>query len=378
MSCIMGRMSGRVARATCALESAAMDLFPLLAHFANEELAQQPLVANQHRRPRIFRERFEFHTLLDEEVVRQFRLDRTTIQDLYEKLKDLCDRKTKRSHAQKGLYKLLTVLYYLASASFQHCVASRFGISQPTFSRNLHEIVGLLNNLAATYIKFPSNEEEIKKMKDEFYQIAGMPNVISLIDCTHVALVPPAACEDIYRNRKFFRSINVQFTCGPNMMFTDVVAKYPGATHDAFIFENSCLCTLMEQSRFGDSILLGDNGYKLTQWMMTPYLSPITQQEKNFNRAHRKTRSRIERAFGLLKSRFRCLDHSGGALLYAPETVCKIIIACAVLHNICIAQNLEIDIASDLQEQIPFQGDTERFQTAAGQLVRRTLTETYF
>ncbi|KAK0139419.1 putative nuclease HARBI1 [Merluccius polli] len=40
------------------------------------------------------------------------------------------------------------------------------------------------------------------------------------------------------------------------------------------------------------------------------------------------------RAIGQLKSRWRCLDRSGGLLLYHPEKVCRIVQACGVLHNI--------------------------------------------
>ncbi|KAK0145034.1 putative nuclease HARBI1 [Merluccius polli] len=42
----------------------------------------------------------------------------------------------------------------------------------------------------------------------------------------------------------------------------------------------------------------------------------------------------VERAIGQLKSRWRCLDRSGGMLLYHPEKVCRIVQACGVLHNI--------------------------------------------
>ncbi|KAK0141745.1 putative nuclease HARBI1 [Merluccius polli] len=46
------------------------------------------------------------------------------------------------------------------------------------------------------------------------------------------------------------------------------------------------------------------------------------------------TRFIVERAIGQLKSRWRCLDRSGGMLLYHPEKVCRIVQACGVLHNI--------------------------------------------
>jgi hypothetical protein len=50
-----------------------------------------------------------------------------------------------------------------------------------------------------------------------------------------------------------------------------------------------------------------------------------------FNRAHIRTRSGIERGFGWWKKRFNCLP---AEIRKQPERVCKIIMACALLHNI--------------------------------------------
>lgn len=91
-------------------------------------------------------------------------------------------------------------------------------------------------------------------------------------------------------------------------------------------------------------LTVGDSGYPLEPWLMTPLSTATTRQEMAYNSAHCKTRSIIERCFGVLKSRFRCLDKSGGTLLYSAEKTCKLVTATAVLHNYAISHQLNTTI----------------------------------
>ncbi|KAK0147934.1 putative nuclease HARBI1 [Merluccius polli] len=75
------------------------------------------------------------------------------------------------------------------------------------------------------------------------------------------------------------------------MRLTNIVARWPWSTHDSFVLTNSSVGNRLEPGI-------------------------------------------VERAIGQLKSRWRCLDRSGGMLLYHPEKVCRIVQACGVLHNI--------------------------------------------
>ncbi|KAL6456513.1 hypothetical protein MHYP_G00004940 [Metynnis hypsauchen] len=65
----------------------------------------------------------------------------------------------------------------------------------------------------------------------------------------------------------------------------------------------------------------GDSGYALQTWLMTPLCNPQTDRERRYNSLHSRTRSVVERAIGQLKNRWRCLDRTGGMLLYRPEKV---------------------------------------------------------
>ena len=54
-----------------------------------------------------------------------------------------------------------------------------------------------------------------------------------------MSIVAPSNNEEIYLNRKYEHSINIQTICHSDLKFMDVVAKWPGSTHDAFIWRQS-------------------------------------------------------------------------------------------------------------------------------------------
>ena len=115
-----------------------------------------------------------------------------------------------------------------------------------------------------------------------------------------------------------------------------MVSKWPGSYHDSFILQSSVLYQKFENNSFGDAWLLRDSSYPLKIWLMTSLFNPVSSSEQKYtNIARQKTRSIIKRALGIIKSRWRILDHNGGRLCYAPRRVSKIIVTCCVLHNIC-------------------------------------------
>lgn len=146
----------------------------------------------------------------------------------------------------------------------------------------------------------------------------------------------------MYVNRKNYHSINVQAVCDSKLRFVNIVAKWPGSTNDSFILENSALKDMFERGAIPEGWLLGDSGYPLRPWLLTPVLNPTTRPEERYNASHIRTRITVERSFGVLKSRFRCLDTSGGSLFYSPTKACRVTVAVAVLHNMCINNGVPI------------------------------------
>lgn len=81
---------------------------------------------------------------------------------------------------------------------------------------------------------------------------------------------------------------------------------------------------------------LGDSGYPLRSYLMTPSANPVTPGENLYNEALIRTRNAIERVFGIWKRRFPVVAYG---LRLKLETTMAIIVATTVLHNLARDMN---------------------------------------
>lgn len=179
-------------------------------------------------------------------------------------------------------------------------------------------------------MKFPSTEQELDDAKNLWRQRFKFPCAIGAIDCTLIPIKKPSVHGDEYVCRKNYPAFNIQATCDANGMFTSVDCSWAGSVHDARIWRNSEVQTIMNENASG-AILLGDEGYPITPWLMTVYRNPLTDAEKSYNKLHKIERSLIERNFGQLKQRFPILYNK---IRVSTEFVPLLITACFILHNV--------------------------------------------
>lgn len=151
----------------------------------------------------------------------------------------------------------------------------------------------------------------------------------------------------MYRNRKGVFSYNVQTICDAKLKIRNIVCRWPGGSHDSTIFNNSSVKESFECGQFRDYILLGDSGYPAERYLLTPLRNPITPGEILYNKSHIKTRNTVERSYGVWKRRFPCI---GSKLRLKQNRIEAVVVATAVLHNICRDRN-------DPEPEFPMQTD---------------------
>ncbi|XP_031348100.1 putative nuclease HARBI1 [Photinus pyralis] len=291
--------------------------------------------------PRKFYQRPNFLEEMDDlNFLKRFRLTKQATMSVLELIENQLEFENDLNNSVSPINQLLTTLLFYASSSHQINVGDYMCMNQSTVSRIVKKVSQQIAALRNQFIQMPTTPEEIISTQNKFYRVARFPRVIGCLDGTHVKIRSPGGEDsEVYRNRKSYFSINVQLVCDSDLKISNIVARWPGSAHDATIFNNSRLKTLFEAGHFRSAIMLGDSGYGLKQYLLTPLLNPITRPQQLYNESHIRTRNCIERTNGVWKRRFPVLCYG---LRCEMETGLTIIVATAVLHNIAI--NMRDDV----------------------------------
>ncbi|XP_040072840.1 putative nuclease HARBI1 [Ixodes scapularis] len=238
-------------------------------------------------------------------------------------------RPTRRSHATPVLIQVLLALKFFATGTFLITAGDFLHLHESTASRCVRRVALALAKQAPHFIRWPT-AAEVPELQRQFYAVDGFPGVVGAIDGTHVRIQGPPLHEEVFVNRHFYHSINVELVVDARSRILNVVAKWPGSVHDSYVLSQSSVGENFATGAYG-GLLIGDSGYPCRPWLMAPFRSPTTPAECAYNQTHATTRSVVERTIGQLKRRFHCLH---AELRMLPERCCTIAVACCVMHNI--------------------------------------------
>ncbi|KAL2101722.1 hypothetical protein ACEWY4_003483 [Coilia grayii] len=137
--------------------------------------------------------------------------------------------------------------------------------------------------------------------------------------------------------------------CDANGRFLYVYVAYPGSVHDTRVMKGSSFYKAKRYPPPG-YILLGDGGYPCLDTpicLITPYKEPVNGAvQGRFNYYHSRGRSIVERAFGIMKTRWRSTLF--WALEVKPTFAPLVTASCAFLHNVCLDNGDTLDPDEDI------------------------------
>jgi hypothetical protein len=327
-----------------------MDRLQFFPRILNENSSSSSEDERERNRRVVKQRKHFFDEYTDTRFRNRFRMNKETVLILAALLNPDLEPTSRRNKPISKLNQILICLSFYATGSFQSVVGDVFDISQATVSRIVSKVTTHIASLAPQFIQMPDNNAEKRHTAEKFHLISGFPLVIGALDCTHVKMLSPGGNNaEVFRNRKDYFSINVQVIGDANLKIVDIVSRWPGSVHDTTIFNDSHIRARFENNEFSPYHLLGDSGYPCRGYLLTPILrpDPNNHPHNRYNRAQIATRNSVERLFGVWKRRFPCIAFG---LRLKPRKVCKIIVATAVLHNMCLREN---DDWEDFDEIVP-------------------------
>ncbi|CAC5385319.1 HARBI1 [Mytilus coruscus] len=195
--------------------------------------------------------------LHDFDIIRKYRLSRPLIYDLCRLFQNDPQRPIMRSCAFPVSLQVMVALRFYATGSFQLVNSDVHNVSRSSVSNIICGVTECLVGVCQQYVEMPTDEASLQKTMQDFHNYANFLNIVGAIDGKHIRIKAPLTDEHLYVNRKNYHSINVQGVCDANMKFLNIVAKWPGATHDAFIWANSNISSLFENRTIRQGWLLG-------------------------------------------------------------------------------------------------------------------------
>ncbi|GAB4854471.1 hypothetical protein Ancab_039727 [Ancistrocladus abbreviatus] len=299
----------------------------------------------------------------EEEFRKCFRMGRSTFEMICDELNSVVAKEDTMLRAAIPVKQRVAVcIWRLATGEPLRLVSKRFGLGISTCHKLVIEVCSAIRDvLMPKYLQWP-DEESMRRSKEEFESISGIPNVVGSMYTTHIPIIAPKVNVAAYFNKKHTQrkqktsySITVQGVVNLKGIFTDVSIGWPGSMPDDQVLEKSALHQRGNQGLLKGVWIVGGPGYPLMDWVLVPYTQQnLTWTQHAFNENIGEIQKVAKEAFTKLKGRWSCLQKRTEVKLQDLPIVLG---ACCVLHNICEMRGEHMDLELKLEliddEMIP-------------------------
>ncbi|XP_071677530.1 uncharacterized protein [Lolium perenne] len=236
--------------------------------------------------------------------------------------------------------RVAVALIRLYSSGPSESLGSSVGVSESTVLLVAEKFVDAVLKRAAHHLRWPDSSK-MDKIKSTFGKIHNLHNCCGIICTTHIPFGPN--CDHGENGR-----ILMQAVIDPKMRFMSLALNSRDSITQLSILHESPLFKECEKggqlndsklkvASYGSEVgeyLIGDAGYPLLPWLLTPYQEEnLSDPKAEFNRRHFAATACARKALAMLQEKWKCLQKD----VWWPEnlqTRYKMIDACCRLHNI--------------------------------------------
>ncbi|KAG8170662.1 hypothetical protein JTE90_001012, partial [Oedothorax gibbosus] len=194
---------------------------------------------------------FDLDELDDIDFKARYRFEKDTVEEIVKVLKPQLDSPTSQNKALLAEEKVLLALRFFAFGDYQISLGDMQKVSQSACCC------------------------------DDFENRCGIPNVLGALDCTLIKIASPGGdTAERFRSRKSTFALNVQTLSDVELSIRNLVVRWPGSTHDSTILDHSYLRAHLEVDLQEKYVVLGDSGYPLRSYLMTPFSEPSKYSPK--------------------------------------------------------------------------------------------------
>lgn len=255
---------------------------------------------------------------------------------------------------------LLVTLYYLGSHKSVKAISEAFQTSEDEVLESIKSGVNSLFGTVDRFISWPQCERDVKTINDGFEKLSRLSGVMGAVQSTHVEF--DGDCIDDSTRQFYMKSesatkpsVILQVVCDHQMRFIHSCAGWPGTLDTSSVLHQSDLFTNIIEKKSDyfpqHSFLIGDRGYPLYRWMITPFIckedGKLQDFESQFNLSHSLASNVCSKALLRLRRRFPRLECLGQMDV---EFLVKTILVMCAIHNVCIEQENGFDLDGVFKE----------------------------
>ena len=298
----------------------------------------------------------------DKQFVTMFRLSKTRFQRLmedignanihfYQATEDGCGRPVASFEARLML-PLKTLAYGVACHAFR----DYFSMSSALARQCCYEFDKAVKSVyEKEYLRLPTKEDvkAIIKLHKTIHKVDGM---FGSLDCSHTFWHKcPKGWQGSYQGAKGSPSIVMEAICDYHLWFWHVAYGYAGTLNDKNILNLSpYLASLLDGTfleresevvpftiageEFHKTFVLCDGIYPPYSRFVKGFKHPVDDVESKYTEWQESARKDIERAFGVLQSKFQWICRP--IHLFHTNDIANRVATCMILHNMCVSDRV--------------------------------------